>query len=336
MISLETALPHPAGNVVRLLGRFEAQVGSRSLEAFRGRKTTELLSFLLLFRDRPHHREALAGALWPENDTEQSKKYLRQSLWQLRVASGCGGELAPLLTADPEWVQVNVDQLWLDVAQLEDAYARVKLTPGERLNDADAAELARVVPLYRGDLLEGCYQDWCTYERERLKALYLSLLERLLAYYEATYRPEEGVVHGELLLRHDRAHERAHRRLMRLRYQAGDRTGAIRQFARCSEALREEFGIAPGEQTRLLYEQLKSDDGLPRLPDDDHPAEPAPGTPTTPHDAGEAAVQVSKPPLASLTSPHQVAEALERSLVVLADATGLVKDSIQALRRTSP
>jgi len=121
MISLETALPHPAGNIVRLLGRFEAEVGSRRLEAFRGRKTTELLSFLLLFRDRPHHREALAGTLWPESDTEQSKKYLRQSLWQLRVASGCANELAPLLRAGPEWVQVNVDQLWLDIAQLEDA-----------------------------------------------------------------------------------------------------------------------------------------------------------------------------------------------------------------------
>ena len=336
MISPEAALPHPVGNVVRLLGRFEAQVGSRSLEAFRGRKTTELLSFLLVFRDRPHHREVLAGTLWPESDTEQSKKYLRQSLWQLRAASGGGLELAPLLTADTEWVQVNADQLWLDVAQLEEAYTRVKLMPGERLNDADAAELARVVPLYRGDLLEGCYQDWCTYERERLKALYLSLLERLLAYDEATCRPEEGVVHGELLLRHDRAHERAHRRLMRLRYQAGDRTGAIRQFERCSEALREEFGIAPGERTRLLYEQLKSDDGLPPLPDEASSPETVPVAPATLQETGETAVHASKPSLAPLTSPRQVAEALERSLAALADATGLVRDSIQALRRTSP
>jgi DNA-binding SARP family transcriptional activator len=333
MTSLEATLPYSAGNVVHLLGRFEAQVGGRSVEAFRGRKTTELLSFLLLFRDRPHHREVLAGTLWPESETEQSKKYLRQSLWQLRAASGCGPEPAPLFTADTEWVQVNATQLWLDVAQLEEAYARVKLTPGERLNDSAAAELARVVPLYRGDLLEGCYQDWCTYERERLKALYLSLLERLLAYYEATRRPEEGVVHGELLLRHDRAHERAHRRLLRLRYQAGDRTGAIRQFERCSEALMEEFGIAPGERTRLLYEQLKSDHGLPPLPGEGDSSGSAPVMPTKPQETGEAAVPVSKPSSAAVISPRQVAETLERSLIALADATGLVEDSIEALRR---
>jgi DNA-binding SARP family transcriptional activator len=306
----------PADSFVRLLGRFEARIGSCNPKAFRARKTIELLSFLLLYRDRPHHREVLAGTLWPESDTEQSKKYLRQSLWQLRAAGGTDQASVPFLLADTEWVQVNAGQLWLDVAHLEEAYARVKLIPGERLDAADAAELGRVVPLYRGDLLEGCYQSWCVYERERLKALYLSLLERLLAYCEATSRDDEGVTYGELLLRYDQAHERAHRRLMRLRYQAGDRTGAIRQFERCCEALREELGIAPGERTRLLYEQLKSDVGPP-------------GSPVT----GESTAPVSPPPRLSVGSLRQVTDELERSLAALADATCLVRDSIQVLRQ---
>jgi DNA-binding SARP family transcriptional activator len=275
-----------------------------------------MLSFLLLYRDRPHHREVLAGTLWPESDTEQSKKYLRQSLWQLRAAGGANTASTPLLSADTEWIQANADQLWLDVAHLEAAYARVKLTPVERLDADDAAELGRVVPLYRGDLLEGCYESWCVYERERIKAVYLSLLERLLAYCEATSRAEEGVTYGELLLHYDRAHERAHRRLMRLRYLAGDRTGAIRQFERCSEALREELGIAPGERTRLLCEQLKSDVGPP-------------GSPVT----AAGTVQVSPPAPLSADSLRQVTEELDRSLAALADATRLVRDSIQVLRQ---
>jgi DNA-binding SARP family transcriptional activator len=316
VISAETTPLHPIDNVVRLLGRFEARIAGCNPKALRGRKTIELLSFLLLHRDRPHHREVLAGTLWPESDTEQSKKYLRQSLWQLHATGGADQAPGRLLLADAEWIQVNAGQLWLDVAQLEEAYARVKLTPGERLDAADAAELERVVPLYRGDLLEGCYQNWCVYERERLKALYLSLLERLLAYCEATSRAEEGVTHGELLLRYDRAHERAHRRLMRLRYRAGDRTGAIRQFERCCEALREEFGIAPGERTRLLYEQLKSDVGPP-------------GPPVT----GKRRMQAAAPLPLSDGSLRRVTNDLERSLAVLADVTCLVEDSIQVLRQ---
>jgi DNA-binding SARP family transcriptional activator len=123
---------------------------------------------------------------------------------------------------------------------------------------------------------------------------------------------------------------------MRLRYLAGDRTGAIRQFERCREALREEFGIAPGERTRLLYEQLKSDDRLPQLPDEGNSPGSVPATPRTPQEIGETTVPASKSPSAAVTSPHQVAETLERSLAALAEATGLVEDSLQALRQTSP
>jgi DNA-binding SARP family transcriptional activator len=316
MVFVEPMKPPPANSFVRLLGRFEASIGSCNPKAFRARKTIEMLSFLLLYRDRPHHREVLAGTLWPESDTEQSRKYLRQSLWQLRTAGGTNAASTPLLSTDTEWVQVNAGQLWLDVAQLEAAYARVKLIPGERLGADDAAELGRVVPLYRGDLLEGCYESWCIYERERVKAMYLSLLERLLAYCEATSRAEEGVAYGELLLRYDRAHERAHRRLMRLHYLAGDRTGAIRQFERCCEALREELGIAPGESTRLLYERLKSDVGPP-------------GSSVT----ADGAVRASPPAPVSDESLRRVTEELHRSLAALADATCRVRDSIQVLRQ---
>ena len=34
--------------------------------------------------------------------------------------------------------------------------------------------------VYRGDLLEGCYQDWCLFERERLQNAYLAMLDKLM------------------------------------------------------------------------------------------------------------------------------------------------------------
>ena len=241
---------------VRLFGRFEAKAGNAELEAVPGGRTRELLAYLLVFRERPHHREVLAATLWPESSTGQARKYLRQSLWHLRglESRACGR----LLCGDSDWVQAD-GGVWLDVAELEEAFGLVKLVAGERI-DAEAAEaLKAVVPLYRGNLLEGCFQDWCVYERERLKAMYISLLEKLLGYCETHGEPEEGLVYGEKLLRHDRAHERAHWRLMRLHYLLGNRTGALRQFQRCREALEEELGVAPGQRVRVLYEQIRVD-----------------------------------------------------------------------------
>jgi DNA-binding SARP family transcriptional activator len=54
------------------------------------------------------------------------------------------------------------------------------------------------------------------------------------------------------------AHERIHRRLMRLYYLAGDRTAALRQYERCVTLLREELGVDPSERTVALYRQIRS------------------------------------------------------------------------------
>ena len=254
-----TALPHS----FRLFGRFQARSGNAEWE-LEGRKIQEVISYLLLFRERPHQREVLAGTLWDSSTTAQSRRYLRQALWQLhRSGSGPLDQPgAPLLLVEPEWVQVNTRCVWLDVAELEEAFDRMPRIPGERMTEADAHILQEAVALYRGDLLDGWYQDWCTYERERLKVMYLTIVEKLLGYCEAKGKPEEGLLFGERLLRHDRAHERAHWRLMRLYYFAGDRTGALRQFERCRNALREELGVGPGERISTLYEQIRTDRGV--------------------------------------------------------------------------
>lgn len=244
-----------------LLGRFQARRDRDRWSQLEGHKMQEIISYLLLFRQRPHQREVLAGTLWSSSSGPRSRKNLRQSLWQLQENAPAAPDVVPtpLLLVGKEWVQVNQDGIWLDVAELESAFNIVQLTPGERLSADQAAMVADAVDLYRGDLLEGWQEDWCVFERERLHAIILSMLEKLLGYCEATGRFEEGLLHGERLLRHDRAHERAHWRMMRLSYLAGDRTGALRQYDKCRAALAEELGVGPGRMTRTLYEQICAD-----------------------------------------------------------------------------
>lgn len=244
-----------------LLGRFQARRDRSDWAQLEGHKMQEIISYLLLFRERPHQREILAGTLWGASSKPRSRKNLRQGLWQLqdKPPAVTGHSDTPLLLVQKEWVQINRDGIWLDVAELEDAFESVQTTPGERLTEDQAAAVAGAVDLYRGDLLEGWQEDWCVFERERLLAINLTMLEKLLGYCEATGRFEEGLIHGERLLRHDRAHERAHWRMMRLNYLAGDRTGALRQYEKCRSALAEELGVSPGRLTRTLYDQICAD-----------------------------------------------------------------------------
>ncbi len=247
-----------------LFGRFHAERHGQPVAGLDAARAQELLGYLLLNRARPHPRLALAALLWSDLPEPQARQYLRKTLWQLSVAiNGSRPSPRELLAIEPEWVQLALDErAWLDVAQFEAAYERARDVPGQELAPGAAAELADAVALYRGDLLEGWYQDWCVFERERLERMYLIMLDKLMIYSESRGQYESGVAYGTLALRRDRARERTHRRLMRLHYLSGNRSEALRQFRRCAAALREELDVAPARQTRLLYERLLTDDGL--------------------------------------------------------------------------
>ena len=249
---------------IRLFGRVSVDRGGHRLPDLSA-KALELLCYLLLHRDRGHTRESLGGLLWPEAPDSLSRKYLRQTLWQLhsaladRADHGHGSAEA-LLTLDPGWVRVNPKaDWWLDVAAFEEAYSHCRETPGWELTDPQAQTLEAAVALYRGDLIEAWYQDWCIYERNRLQLTHLAMLEQLMSYCEAHRQYAKGVGYGQSILRHDPARESTHRQLMRLYYRAGDRTTSLRQYDHCAAVVAKHFNVRPARETVALYHQIRTD-----------------------------------------------------------------------------
>ncbi|MEJ5247519.1 MAG: bacterial transcriptional activator domain-containing protein [Caldilinea sp.] len=246
---------------VSLFGRLCCTVNARPVGGLEARKVQELFIYLLLHRTRPCTRESLATVLWGERDEVHAKKYLRQALWQLQSAleSACHPH-RPLLLVDNEWIGIHPEApLWLDVEAFESAYATLR-AQGNRVSSPQVAEtLCQAAALYQGDLLEGWYQDWCVFERERFLQMYLAILDALIDYAEQTQSYADGVHFCELVLRKDAARERTHRRLMRLHYQAGNRSAALRQFELCKEILQRELNVAPSKSTLALYEEIRSE-----------------------------------------------------------------------------
>jgi DNA-binding SARP family transcriptional activator len=246
---------------ISLFGQFRVHCGQQVLTPGYPRRLQELFAYLLLHRDHAHPRENLASLLWSDCATAQSKKYLRQALWQLQtvIDAQCEPDSRRLLLVDAERVRLNPDaDLWLDVAVFERACSRTRDIAGHMLDSTQVGAVREAVGLYRGELLEGWFQDWCLYERERLQNLYLTMLDKLMAHCEACGEYESGLAHGARVLRYDGARERTHRRLMRLHYLAGDRTAALRQYDRCAAVLRSDLAVKPTARTVQLYEQIRT------------------------------------------------------------------------------
>jgi DNA-binding SARP family transcriptional activator len=148
---------------------------------------------------------------------------------------------------------------WLDVEEFEEQLAGVRELSGVRLTPSEAEALRQAIELYRGDVLEGVYEEWCVYERERLKRLFRYALERLMIYHEVQGQFDIAITYAQRLLSCDPLLEHVHRALMRYYYARGDRPAALQQYSACTELLNGELQVEPMAQTVALYEAIRTE-----------------------------------------------------------------------------
>jgi DNA-binding SARP family transcriptional activator len=245
---------------LRLFGTGRARYFDRPLAGFPNQRPCLLLCYLLLNRHYTHNRERLAALFWGDYPTQCSRKYLRNALWRLRRALQSVGALPGeyLSVSDDTVSFLASSRYYLDVEVFETTIARYQDLSGQELAPEQAACLEEAVDLYVGDLLEGVYDDWCLYDRERLSLLYVNTLGKLMIFHGVNGTYERGLAYGERILACDSMHEKVHRQMMWLYWLAGDRNAALAQYKRCVQILGEE-DVPPMEQTRLLYEQMVRD-----------------------------------------------------------------------------
>ncbi len=249
---------------VTMFGRFQVRQNNAPVSGLDARKVQELLAYLLVY-PRVHSRDELATLLWSDRSTSISKKYLRQALWQLQSSLNDKtlAEQSQVIIVDTDWVHINQSiDIQLDITEFEQCFLSAQSIPADSLSSEQVEQLKAGIALYSGHFLNSWYQDWCIYERERFLSLYLSMQEKLLAYFEHNQDYEAGMVHGLEILRFEKAQERTHRCLMRLYYMSGNRTAALRQFQSCVAALNEELGVGPAKSTVALVEKIQSDQAI--------------------------------------------------------------------------
>ena len=257
---------------VRLFGRPRVSYAGRDLEEYRSSKSRVLLYFLLINRNRPVSRESLATILCGGNGhSDQARHHLRNALWGLRSELAVEDfPLEEILQVDREWIEVRTTaRVWLDIDVFR-AAARTARSLDGRLDESGAKSLADAADLYTDPLLPNIESDWCTKERAKLHRTNLFLLDKLSGFHERTETFGKAVAYAERILDWEPAHERTHRRLMKLYLRMGDRTSALRQFERCNTALREELDVPPETKTLVLYERIRSSE-RPGESDDANP-----------------------------------------------------------------
>lgn len=242
---------------INLFGFVEVRQGDLPIQKHPSRTLLSLLAYLILYRDRIHPRESLAEVFWSEHERTQSRKCLNTALWRLRcLTTGPRDEALVLSTPDGGILLDCSCPHWFDVEVFEQYIQKALSTPLEQVPPDTIQRIEEIHKLYRGDLLEGFYDDWVLRERERLRQLYLSSLVFVMQYYRLHGEIEPGIRVAQQILATEPLREDVHRVLMQFYASSGQRSQVIQQYRLCQMFLQNELGVEPMPETSRMCHQL--------------------------------------------------------------------------------
>ena len=232
---------------LNLLGGFEVHIAGELTPL--AKKARALLAYLALADARPQSRTKTASLLWADSSESQSRASLRQALMQIRRALGARAD--DVLRTDSESIHLIRDRMRVDVIDFE------SLATTE-----DPTSVRGAMERYRGDFLDGFHIDsppfehWLVGERERLRALAIQCLMRLIDTFQQARENDRAIVATNRLLSLDPLREDVHRTLMSLYRSQGRTSLALKQYRRCRDALQHELGISTEPQTDALFRDI--------------------------------------------------------------------------------
>jgi LuxR family transcriptional regulator, maltose regulon positive regulatory protein len=213
------------------------------------------LFFFLLESGHSLSKERIIAALWPERDDTCNQK-LHTTVYHLRKLLG-----EVCLVSDGRGYRLDLSarygkNVWHDVALFQQHSVKAKEALAARNDELGHAEFSAMTSLYRGDYVQSFYNDWCGFQRDTLKMSYLDAHHQLARIAWRREQFDESALHWQHMLAIDACLEDAHHGLMRCYLSQGKRGLALRQYRRCVEVLRREFGVKPGIAMQELFQHL--------------------------------------------------------------------------------
>lgn len=174
---------------VKLFGKFKITADDFEItdEAFKTRKISGILKYILIHTDKAVSRDALAGIFWPESDEKSAFVSLRVALSELRkILSKCDmafdGPNALLRENKSGFCVDDNNDVVFDITEFSSLYEQYKATGG---SDRKRTELLKeLILIYEGDLLEdNLYDDWIVVLREYYRSIFIEASYALAGAY---------------------------------------------------------------------------------------------------------------------------------------------------------
>ncbi|ANN76553.1 AAA family ATPase [Bordetella flabilis] len=231
---------------LRLLGEFDVAVGDvQSTRAITYNKPRLLLALLALAQGKPYTRAELADMLWPD-ELRDGRANLRHALFVLRRLF----ERVPdVWLSSNNTLALNPRAIMVDVLALTGGPGYEALSLEERLS-YDRGRLLEYTELPESP----AFISWRTSWQSRIEREISECRKALLSRQIEQGRHADALEHAKSWVQAHPDDEGAHRQLIRLLRDSGNREAALLAYDDCVAVMRERYDSEPSEETRELVQ----------------------------------------------------------------------------------
>jgi ATP/maltotriose-dependent transcriptional regulator MalT/DNA-binding SARP family transcriptional activator len=227
-------------------------------DAWTTRRARDILCFIA---SRNHHRtpkDTIVDTFWRETDLKSVEKNFHPTMSHIRKALNSNQPLKQnfLVYRDGDY-QLNPEFSYrIDTEEFDRLIAEGETARRERDFDRCIVCYERAVALYRGEFMQGSYEDWVDEQRSYYREQYLRMLESLAAVAEKKADWLRSMDLAQKILHEDPFREDIHCMVMRSLAALGNRVAVKEQYETLRGLLQKELGVEPAIQTQKTYHDM--------------------------------------------------------------------------------
>jgi DNA-binding SARP family transcriptional activator/tetratricopeptide (TPR) repeat protein len=219
-----------------------------------------VLAVLALRADRPIGRDQLIDAVWGTAPPGRAVNLVQRHVSALRRVLWPAGSVPDGLVWTDAGYRLAVPAGTLDLSQFDDLLASARAARAAGDLPAAAEALHTALGLWRGPVCDGLRSPFLDVERARLAERRTGVLEDRIELDLALGRDLDLVDELRTLVADHPTRERLRGLLMRALYRGARPAEALAAYQEARGYLREEFGVDPSPQLRLLQQQILTAD----------------------------------------------------------------------------
>jgi DNA-binding SARP family transcriptional activator len=254
--------PKPAADLsINMLGPVEVfRDPARPLaaDAWTTKRARDILCFIASRRHRRASKDTIIDTFWGEADFDAVEKNFHPTVSHIRKALNSNQPVKQnfLLYRDSDYLLNQEFSYRIDTEEFDRLVAEAEAAKrtGDQARYITCYEDA--LALYRGDFMQGSYDEWVDEQRSYYREQHLRMLEVLTVAAQKDEEWSRSLKLAQRILGDDQFREDVHCMIMRAHAALGNRAAVKEQYEQLRRVLRKELGVEPAAETQKIFKDL--------------------------------------------------------------------------------